>query len=121
MKATAQVITNMEKIEEAKKQALKLGMEVEIPKPAVEEVDFYFDLNFVGYAYNYPKNIIVQIKREKNRVEYIWRNSNFNAGYRQVNRVVMMPEKVTCDSTIEILKPQSSNGITFFPVFFPHE
>ena len=58
MKATAQVITNMEKIEEAKKQALKLGIEVEIPKPAIEEVDFYFDLNFVGYAYNYPKKII---------------------------------------------------------------
>ena len=53
MKAKARVITNIEEIEEARKLDLPNKPEIQF-----EEVDFYFDLNFVGYAYRWPDEII---------------------------------------------------------------
>lgn len=59
MKAIVKVISNIEEIREAERKKLALGIEAAPPEPEYIEVPFYFSMDFVGYAYNYPEDQIV--------------------------------------------------------------
>lgn len=70
------------------------------------------------WFYASPQDILVNVKKEKDRVEYLWGYNNKETGFRQINRAVITPEKVVSDVTLEFTK-EPSEDVVYFPAFFP--